>query len=73
MIAGDEEIGGAVATVACCTSFVYKLENIRLQAVRLVPFTGTTFTQRNKTWKKKTPREFFIRWNKKRTQADSYY
>lgn len=73
MMAGDEEIGVAVATVACCTSFVYKLENIRLQAVRLVPFTGTKFPQRNKTWKKKTPGFFFIPLNKKRTQADSLW
>lgn len=60
MMAGDEEISGAVATVACCTSFVCKLENIRLQAVRLVPFTGTKFTQRNKTWKKKKCGIFFF-------------
>lgn len=74
MMAGDEEISGAMATVACCTSFVCKLENIRLQAVRLVPFTGTKFTQRNKTWKKKKCGFgfFFIHWNEKRTQADSY-
>lgn len=66
MIAGDEEIGGAVAIVACCTSFEYKLENIRLQAVRLVPFTGTKFTQRNKIWKKihSSFASFFIHWNK---------
>lgn len=69
MMAGDEEIGGAVATVACCTSFVYKLENIRLQAVRLVPFTGTKFPQRNKTWKKKTPGFFFHSFEQKKNTS----
>lgn len=49
MMAGDEGIGGAVATVACFTSFVYKLENIKLQAARLVPFIGNKFKQKNKT------------------------
>lgn len=60
MIAGDEETGCAVATVACCTSLVYKLENIRLHTVRLVPFTDTKFTQKDKTWKKKNTWDFFF-------------
>lgn len=60
MIAGDEEIGCAVATVACCTSSVYKLENITLNTVRLVPFTDTKFTQRDKTWKKENHLGFFF-------------
>lgn len=61
MMAGDEGIGGAVATLACFTSFVYKLENIKLQAPRLVPFIGNKFKQRNKTWKEKNLGFFFIR------------
>lgn len=49
MMAGEEGIGGAVATVARFSSFVYKLENIKLQAARLVLFIGNKFKQRNKT------------------------
>lgn len=75
MIAGDEEIGCAVATVACCTSLVYKLENITLNTVRLVPFTDTKFTQRDKTWKKKNHLGifffFFIYWNNNKKQNTS--
>lgn len=60
IMAGDEGAGGAVATVACFTSFVYKSENIKLHVARLVPFIGNKFKQRIKPRRKKKSGIFFI-------------